>query len=90
MTKPIEHVPGDANAEQIEQILLEDGVVIIDQLNSEEFVERILDEISPWFDRAQTGEGDWVGFKTRRDVPHCLQRPAHQARCAYVRIYSLR
>ena len=66
MTKPIEHVPGDANAEQIEQILLEDGVVIIDQLNSEEYVERILDEISRWFDRTQTGEGDWVGFKTRR------------------------
>ena len=66
MTKPIEYVPGDANAEQIEKILLEDGVVIIDQLNSEEFVERILDEISPWYDRTQTGEGDWLGFKTRR------------------------
>ena len=66
MTKPIEHVPASASAEQVEAALLRDGVVIIDRLNREDFVERILDEVSPWFNRTQTAEGEWLGFRTRR------------------------
>jgi len=66
MTQSIEHVSALTGADQIEKILLDDGVVIIDRLNSEAFVDRILDEISPWFNRTATGEGDWLGFKTRR------------------------
>ena len=66
MTKQIKHVAATASAEQIEKILLEDGVVIVDRLNPEEFVERILDEVAPWFNRSPTGQGQWLGFKTRR------------------------
>jgi len=66
MTKSIEHVPATATAKQIEIILLDEGAVIIDCLNNEETVERMLDEISPWFGRTATGEGSWLGFKTRR------------------------
>ena len=66
MSQQIKHFAATATAEHIESVLLEDGVVIIDRVNDEAFVERILDEIAPWFDRAPTGAGEWVGFKTRR------------------------
>lgn len=66
MTQSIEHVSADENAEQIEKVLLEEGAVIVDRLVGEEFVERIHEEISPWFDRTQTADGEWLGFKTRR------------------------
>ena len=64
--QPIEHVCAQTDPDAIEQILLRDGVVIIDRLIEESFVERILDEVAPWFDRAPDGSGEWVGTKTRR------------------------
>ena len=65
-SQPIEHVPAQTDPDAIEQILLRDGVVIIDRLIEESFVERILDEVAPWFDRAPDGSGEWLGTKTRR------------------------
>ena len=89
MTKPIEHVAACASSEQIEEILLADGVVIIDQLNTEAFVEHILDEVSPWFNRTETAQGEWLGLKTRRLHGLLAKRPPASARTSSIHSFLM-
>ncbi len=67
MTEPvIERLTAQASADGIADVVLRDGCVIIERLLEESFVDRILEELSPWLDRVPEGSGDWVGFRTRR------------------------
>jgi len=62
----IEHVSPDASPEEIEAIVLRDGVVVIERLITPEFVDRILDDLMPWIERASANDGDWLGRRTKR------------------------
>ena len=62
----IQHVTTSTTVDDIEAILLRDGCVIIDNLMDESLVERMLEEIDPWFQRTPLAKGEWLGKSTRR------------------------
>ena len=66
MNPAIERVSSTTDPGRMEEILLRDGVLIIERLLEEPFVERIFEEVSPWFERSPTGSGEWLGKQTRR------------------------
>jgi len=67
MAEPrIEHVPAGTGIDDIKAILDRDGCVIIDRLISAARCDEILEQLDPWMSKTPTGEGEWLGFKTRR------------------------
>jgi ectoine hydroxylase-related dioxygenase (phytanoyl-CoA dioxygenase family) len=77
MSEPrIEHVEATASAEEISTILERDGCVIIDRLLSEAFCDRVLDDLHPWMSKVPEGDGEWLGFKTRRTHGLVAKSPA--------------
>ncbi|MBN33378.1 MAG: hypothetical protein CMM46_01120 [Rhodospirillaceae bacterium] len=62
----IEHVPATASADDLAALLDRDGCVIVDRLLTEARCDQILAELDPWMSRTPTGEGEWLGFETRR------------------------
>ena len=64
--RPVEHVSPETDPNDIADIIRRDGAVIIKELIPAEFADRILEELSPWFERTSTGVGDWLGKRTRR------------------------
>lgn len=62
----ISHATVNTPAEDVEEILLRDGVVVIDNVVSEPAVEQILEDLHPWLSRAPTAEGEWLGKSTIR------------------------
>ena len=77
-TPQIEYATATTPAEQIATALLRDGCVIIERLLEKSFVDRILDDVQPWFGRVPEGSGEWLGFSTRR--LHALLRKSEAIR----------
>jgi len=62
----IKHVNPQTSPDEVEQILLTDGVVIIDNVITPTMVDQILSELDTWLSSIPTAKGDWLGTKTRR------------------------
>lgn len=59
-------IPACASREQIAAILDEDGCVVIENLVDERIVDRIAGELGAVLDRANYGQGLFVGYRTKR------------------------
>ena len=59
-------IPACASREQIAAILDEDGCVVIENLVDDRIVDRIAGELGAVLDRANYGQGLFVGYRTKR------------------------
>ena len=63
---PIVHLPADAAAEVVAEIVTSEGAVIVDRLAPLELMDRIADELGPFLATTPTGPDEFSGNKTRR------------------------
>jgi hypothetical protein len=63
---PIVHLPHDAGAEDVAELIAADGAVIVDRLAPLELMDRIDEELRPFLDTTPTGPDDFSGSNTRR------------------------
>ncbi|MFF1945985.1 phytanoyl-CoA dioxygenase family protein [Rhodococcus qingshengii] len=62
----LNHLPSTASADQVASSLREDGYVIVDNLASQEQMDRLSAEIQPYIDATPVGKDSVSGTKTRR------------------------
>jgi hypothetical protein len=60
------HLPATATAEEVVELLKRDGACIVDNLVAPEEMDRIIDEMKPWFDATPFGPDEFSGKRTRR------------------------
>ncbi len=63
---PIEHLPADAQPEKAFEILQRDGCLVIDGLMSQNTLEQVTLEMSPYLEATPKGTDEFEGFETRR------------------------
>ena len=56
----------DTPADEAMEILQRDGAVVYRNLVDAEVIDRVADELDPYFQRAFNGEGEFWGYKTKR------------------------
>ena len=62
----LEHLPSTATKQDVVAALKANGACIVDNLVSNEFMDRVADEMDPYIDLTPLGGDDFVGKKTRR------------------------
>ncbi|QLF94944.1 phytanoyl-CoA dioxygenase family protein [Pseudomonas sp. ABC1] len=70
------HLPNTASAEQIEQSLREHGYVIVEELASNELMDRIAAEMAPYVQDTQYGQDNFIGHQTKRTGALIARSPA--------------
>jgi ectoine hydroxylase-related dioxygenase (phytanoyl-CoA dioxygenase family) len=60
------HLPATATADEVVELLKRDGACIVDNLVAPEEMDRIIDEMKPWFDATPFGPDEFSGKRTRR------------------------
>ena len=60
------HLPASASIDQIHEVLLRDGALIIDDLADGELIDRITSEMRPYIDETPPGSDEFSGRNTRR------------------------
>ncbi|OYV62342.1 MAG: hypothetical protein B7Z71_01495 [Acidocella sp. 21-58-7] len=60
------HLPSDATADQVAESLQTHGYAIVDELVSNEFMDRLYAETAPYIDATPYGTDSFLGQKTRR------------------------
>jgi hypothetical protein len=64
--RPIAHLPASAPADEVLQVLMRDGALVIDQAIAPDVLARVEAELEPWFQAAFHGAGPLFGRKTKR------------------------
>jgi len=59
-------LPPDADPQQVQQALLEDGALIIEDIVSADEVAQAATELQPYFDDTHEGRNEFAGFNTKR------------------------
>ena len=72
----IVHVSSDASAEEVHQVLVRDGCMVIDNLIPLETVDAIQNEMAPFVEATPLGETSFDGFQTRRSGSLIARSPA--------------
>ena len=62
----VRHLPATATADELHEVLLEDGAVIVDRLVEPTVVEQMRRELAPHIEATPTGSDDFSGRRTRR------------------------
>ena len=73
------HLDRTATAEEIHDVLLRDGALIIDDLADPEQIDRIADEMQPFVDATPAGGDDFTGRNTRRSGALVARSPTSRA-----------
>jgi ectoine hydroxylase-related dioxygenase (phytanoyl-CoA dioxygenase family) len=66
----------DTPAQRLSQALQDDGCCIVEDLASQELLDRFHAEIRPWLDRTPPGSEDFAGTRTRRTGALIARSPA--------------
>jgi len=72
----IAHFVADTDAEEIHEVLIRDGCLVIDNLISLETVEAIQSEMAPFVEATPLGETAFDGFQTRRSGSLIARSPS--------------
>jgi len=72
----IAHFAADTDAEEIHEVLIRDGCLVIDNLISLETVEAIQSEMAPFVEATPLGETAFDGFQTRRSGSLIARSPS--------------
>jgi hypothetical protein len=59
-------IPNTSTPEEVHAQLKETGCCIIENLVPKSHMERMLEELDPWFEKTPVGTDDFTGFKTQR------------------------
>jgi ectoine hydroxylase-related dioxygenase (phytanoyl-CoA dioxygenase family) len=59
-------LPSSADAGDIQELLQTSGVVVVEEAIDAQCLASVCTELDPWFERAQAGEGPFLGRRTRR------------------------
>lgn len=70
------HLPNTASTDQIHDVLLHDGALIIDDLAEVELIHRITSEMRPYIDATPPGSDEFSGRNTRRTGALIARSPA--------------
>ncbi len=70
------HLPNTASTDQIHDVLLHDGALIIDDLAEVELIHRITSEMRPYIDATPPGSDEFSGRNTRRTGALVARSPA--------------
>ncbi len=70
------HLPATATAEEVVTALREHGYAIVDDLASQEQMDRLAAEMAPYVDRTGYGDDNFLGKKTRRTGALIRRSPA--------------
>jgi ectoine hydroxylase-related dioxygenase (phytanoyl-CoA dioxygenase family) len=83
MTTPLTHLPGTTDVSQIAAAMKRDGAVIVEDMISDEAMNRFLSDIGPLIECAPFGSPDFTGARTRRcggllaKSPHTVELLTH-------------
>jgi ectoine hydroxylase-related dioxygenase (phytanoyl-CoA dioxygenase family) len=72
----ITHLPSDAPAGTIHDVLASDGAVVVDDLADPRCLERLRDEMAPYIDATPFGTDAFAGARTRRSGALIARSPA--------------
>jgi hypothetical protein len=72
----LNHLPATASPDEVAGCLKQDGYVIIDRLASDELMDRVVGEMSPYVEQTPFGRDDFVGQLTRRTGSMIARSPA--------------
>ncbi len=72
----LNHLPSDATPEQVAEAINRDGYVIVDELVSNEVMDRLSEEMSPYVNDSMFGIDSMLGFKTKRTGALIARSPA--------------
>jgi hypothetical protein len=73
---PIARLPGSTNPEEVAATVSRDGAVVVDDVASDELLNRIESELRPYLDATPTGPDDFSGNRTRRTGSLIARSPA--------------
>ena len=62
----IRHLNADASIEEVLEIIDQDAGVIIDNVLSQNQLDKISEELNPYLANTKEGQDDFTGFNTRR------------------------
>jgi ectoine hydroxylase-related dioxygenase (phytanoyl-CoA dioxygenase family) len=62
----VTHLPAGATTDEIHEVLLRDGALIIDDLADIDLIDRVLAEMTPYIEATPPGSDDFSGRNTRR------------------------
>jgi ectoine hydroxylase-related dioxygenase (phytanoyl-CoA dioxygenase family) len=65
-TSAVTHLPADTTTDELAAVLERDGVVVVDRLVGDAFMDRLAEELSPWIDATPHGTDDFGGRRTTR------------------------
>ena len=75
----IVHLNASASADELKEVLVRDGAVIIDELAGIEQIDAIAAEMQPYIDATPNGGDDFTGRTTRRSGALVGRSPASHA-----------
>jgi ectoine hydroxylase-related dioxygenase (phytanoyl-CoA dioxygenase family) len=70
------HLPNTTSTDQIHEVLLRDGALIIDDLADVELIDRVTSEMRPYIDATPPGSDEFSGRNTRRTGALIARSPA--------------
>lgn len=76
MTASLVTLPNTATVDDVVEILERDGGVIVADIISNDTMDQIWSELAPYLDATPAGDGDFVGFQTRRTSSLLAKSPA--------------
>jgi len=76
MAKGLTTLPKDASVDDVLEVLDRDGGVIVADVIPEPVMDQIWSELSPYLEATPHGDGDFVGFQTRRTSSLLAKSPA--------------
>lgn len=62
----IQHVSTETSVDEVHAILERDGCVVVGGVVGHHVVDRVAEELATFFERAEFGTGNFVGFRTKR------------------------
>jgi hypothetical protein len=72
----LKHLPPTSTPEEVAAALRADGACIVDNLVSDEVMDRVAEEMDPYIDLTPLGGDDFIGRKTRRTGSMIARSPA--------------
>jgi ectoine hydroxylase-related dioxygenase (phytanoyl-CoA dioxygenase family) len=73
------HLPPDAPAEQLHEVLRRHGVVVVDNLADHHTVDSVLSEMGPFIEATPTGSDEFSGARTRRSGALIARSPTSRS-----------
>ncbi len=78
MNACVSHLPRSASGGDIADALSAEGCVIVDEMASPQAMDRLADDLGPWFDTRALGHDDFSGHRTRRVSALVVRSPVAQ------------